>query len=322
MICQCGCSRLELDGVARPNTVRVAAFFDGQNLTNSARRCFGEKAPTFDPRKLAEEAVKRSPILAGIQPKLVSVDFYTGVHKTAWEPFWSRFWQIKLARFGSGGSSDIEHRSTTRPLAYANGVAREKGIDVRIALDLLSFANDGRYDAAIIFSQDKDLHEATNDVRILAVKQRRWIHLETAYLWTTTTTSRDGEKIDKHGLPGTCWTKIHEADYRACAETEDVAAIAGQSVLTTGTGPSFVLDLLDAFHNFKRSSGYLGVNYFVEKWRFHRCPNEQSNWYRSMMVAACAAGLAKTQRHPSGDWELLVDVTHALVPPLHRISGA
>jgi uncharacterized LabA/DUF88 family protein len=318
MLCQCGCSGLELAGVARPAAVRVAAFFDGQNLTNSARRCFDEQMPTFDPRRLAEDAIKRSPILSNLPAQLVSVNFYTGVHKASWDPFWSRFWQIKLARFGLGGSPQVEHRSTTRPLAYSDGVAREKGIDVRIALDVLSFASEGQYDAAIIFSQDKDLSEAVTDVRAFASKHRRWVHLETAFLWTTATNSQYGEKLDKHGLPNTCWTKIHEAGYRACAETEDVAAAAGNSLLSAGPGPNFVMDLLDAFHHFTRRNGYLGVNYFVEKWRFHRCPNEESNWYRSMMTAVCAVGLARKRRHPHGDWELVVDTKHILIPAVHR----
>lgn len=311
-----------MSGVARPAEVRVAVFFDGQNLTNSARRCFDEQYPTFDPRKLADTALTRSPILSRMPKRLVSVDFYTGVHKESYDPFWARFWQIKLARFGKGSSDAIAHRSTTRVLAYADGVAREKGIDVRIALDVLSFATETSYDAAIIFSQDKDLNEAANDVRAFARKHKRWIHLETALLWTPNTTSKTGERLDKHGLPNTCWTKFDEPAYRSCGEADNVAAIAGEGLLSTDRGPDFILDLLDAFHRFHSGSGYLGYNYFVEKWRFYRCRGGEHSWYRAMTAAACATGLAKMQRHTNNDWELVVDTSHKLVPAPYRTAGA
>jgi hypothetical protein len=48
-------------------------------------------------------------------------------------------------------------------------VGQEKGVDVRIALDIVRFALDGKYDVALIFSQDQDLSEAVQDVKNISV---------------------------------------------------------------------------------------------------------------------------------------------------------
>jgi uncharacterized LabA/DUF88 family protein len=58
----------------------------------------------------------------------------------------------------------------SRPLAYSDEdvtlpdgstttirLPREKGVDVRLALDVVRYARDGSYEVAILFSQDQDL---------------------------------------------------------------------------------------------------------------------------------------------------------------------
>ena len=77
------------------------------------------------------------------------------------------------------GTRDIE--TFSRPLRYRNQtinlpdgttavapVGQEKGIDVRIALDIVRHALDDKYDVALIFSQDQDLSEAVDDVKKIA----------------------------------------------------------------------------------------------------------------------------------------------------------
>jgi uncharacterized LabA/DUF88 family protein len=60
-------------------------------------------------------------------------------------------------------------------------VAEEKGIDVRIAIDLMRFALKDRYDVGLIFSQDQDLSEAAKEVRQISIEQKRWIKIVSAF---------------------------------------------------------------------------------------------------------------------------------------------
>lgn len=56
---------------------------------------------------------------------------------------------------------------------------REKGVDVRIAIDLLRLAQKGLHDVAIVLSEDSDLNEAIRGVYELR-DYERWIAVENA----------------------------------------------------------------------------------------------------------------------------------------------
>jgi uncharacterized LabA/DUF88 family protein len=69
------------------------------------------------------------------------------------------------------------------PLRYdPDGRGREKGVDVRVALDLTRLGTKGLYDVAIIVSEDSDLDEAARDVYALR-DEERWIAVENALPW-------------------------------------------------------------------------------------------------------------------------------------------
>ena len=57
----------------------------------------------------------------------------------------------------------------------------EKGIDVRIALDMVKLAHQNEYDIGIIFSQDQDLAEAVQEVWDIVKRQARSIELYFAF---------------------------------------------------------------------------------------------------------------------------------------------
>lgn len=59
---------------------------------------------------------------------------------------------------------------------------REKGVDVRIGLDLVRLGYKGLFDVAIIVSEDSDLDEAAKDVYELRDRER-WIAVENALPW-------------------------------------------------------------------------------------------------------------------------------------------
>jgi len=80
---------------------------------------------------------------------------------------WHTFWSRKLA---AHKARDDRVTVFTRPLRYSSvpkkddeehpySQAREKGIDIRKALDLVRGARLGEYDVALLFSQDDDFKE-------------------------------------------------------------------------------------------------------------------------------------------------------------------
>ncbi len=200
-------------GPPKPDTPRVHAFFDGQNLFYRVRDCFGYNFPNFDPVKLAEEVVAE----AATDRELLQVHFYTGLHKKTQNQFWHDFWTKKLTAMRAKGV-----RVVTRPLMYirvhtAAGViskGMEKGIDMRIGLDLVRLARKNEYDVALIFSQDKDLEEAVAEVKELRKGLNRWIVFESAF------PSNPVLGVQR-GIPGTQWRPFDKTLYDRCIDPID-----------------------------------------------------------------------------------------------------
>jgi len=90
----------------------------------------------------------------------------------------------------------------------------EKGIDVRIALDVISLAHKKAYDVALILSQDQDLSEVAGEIRAIAREQGRWIKIASAFPFSPTTRNR-------LGIQKTDWIKIDRATYDACLDRRD-----------------------------------------------------------------------------------------------------
>ena len=100
-------------------------------------------------------------------------------------------------------------------------VPEEKGIDVWIAVDLISLAYDNKYDSAIIFSQDQDLCPAVDEVKKIAVKQSRWIKLVSAYPLS--------DRVDfRMGIKNTDYEPIYESTFRTCLDSFDYVSHAAE----------------------------------------------------------------------------------------------
>ena len=112
-----------------------------------------------------------------------------------------------LRSVGMGvGAGTLLHRN--RALRYRNRTValpdgtqhsfltgEEKGIDVRIALDVMALAHGREYDVALVMSQDQDLSEVAQEIRTIAREQRRWIKIASAF--PSSPTSRNHRGIDK-----------------------------------------------------------------------------------------------------------------------------
>jgi uncharacterized LabA/DUF88 family protein len=199
-----------------PATKRVAAFVDGQNLFYAAKTSFGHRHPNYDILALATAICKTK------SWNLIETRFYTGIPDPTDNAFWNHFWTAKLAQMGRQGIKVF-----SRPLRYRNVevnlpngttqtalVGQEKGIDVRLAIDVISCAHRRAYDVALVFSQDQDLSEVADELRQLQVQQIRWIKMACAFPFSPTSKN-------KRGINGADWLQIDRALYDSCLDTRD-----------------------------------------------------------------------------------------------------
>lgn len=199
-----------------PSTKRAIVFIDGQNLFYAAKHAFGYNHPNYNPLALAQKICD----LKGWALK--ETHFYTGIPDSTDDSFWHNFWMAKLAVLGTRNI-----RTFSRPLRYRNQtitlpnggattvlVGEEKGIDIRIALDIVRLAREKKYDVALIFSQDQDLSEVADDVKSISVEQQRWIKIACAFPTSPT-------YQNKRGVNGTEWIKIDRAMYDSCIDPND-----------------------------------------------------------------------------------------------------
>lgn len=201
---------------SEPSKKRVTAFIDGQNLFYAAKESFGHKYPNYDPQALVKT------ICAAQQWTVSEICFYTGVPDPRDNAFWHNFWSAKLAVMGKRGiktySRALKYRNQSVTLLDGSTattlVGQEKGIDIRIALDVVHQARENLYDVALIFSQDQDLSEITTNVRDISVAHNRWIKLASAF--PSSPTSRN-----PRGINGTEWITIDRKTYDSCIDLND-----------------------------------------------------------------------------------------------------
>lgn len=192
------------------------AFIDGQNLFQHAKDAFGHHHPNYDPIKLHHAVCAHH----GWQPNLVR--FYTGIPSKQESPMWGGYWERRLLQMKRTGI-----HTTTRPLRYRKTAEvdaagnqiivttpQEKGIDVRLALDIVSTARSRQWDVAVIFSQDQDLAEVVLEVREIAKEQNRWLEICCPFPYGPAATSG-------RGINNTQWFKMDETFYNACLDPAD-----------------------------------------------------------------------------------------------------
>lgn len=201
---------------AEPPVKRTIAFFDGQNLFHTVKSAFGYIYPNYDVKALAQS------ICAARGWQLDQVRFYTGVPDSTDNLMWSGFWAAKLLAMSRQGVWTF-----SRPLRYRNQIvklpdgtshaflaAEEKGVDVRIALDVIRLAHRRDYDVALVFSQDQDLSEVAAEVRTISMEQSRWIKMASAFPVSPASRNR-------RGINSTDWIRIDRAAYDACIDPRD-----------------------------------------------------------------------------------------------------
>lgn len=199
-----------------PAIKRAVAFVDGQNLFYAAKIAFGYSFPNYEVASLA------SAVCQNQNWNLSQVRFYTGIPDASDNHFWNHFWTAKLAQMGRQ-----KIHAFSRPLRYRNQTVRlptgqlhtflvgqEKGVDVRLALDIVSCAYQNTYDVALVFSQDQDLSEVADELRLISQRQNRWIKMASAFPFSPAA-------LNRRGINATDWIRIDRATYDACLDSRD-----------------------------------------------------------------------------------------------------
>jgi uncharacterized LabA/DUF88 family protein len=199
-----------------PAYPRAVAFFDGQNLFYGAKEAFGYSFPNYDAKKLAESVCD----LNGWE--LTGVRFFTGIHDQQHNLPKYVFWRNKIAQMRRNGvfcfAPTLKYRNQSvvnhQGQVESRVVGVEKGVDVRIALDIVRLARKKELDVALVFSQDQDLAEAAKEIRSIAKDQDRWIKAACAF-------PLSDQSTNLRGINSTDWFKIDKALYDRCIDPAD-----------------------------------------------------------------------------------------------------
>ena len=199
-----------------PKIKRAVAFFDGQNLYRHAKEAFGHTHPNYHPENLFKLLCKQEGW------DCLEVRFYTGTPSASKNPMWHGYWANRLLSMKRSGikvfSREIKYHSNVVTLDTGpTGIVEtslEKGIDIRIALDVVRCAVDNCADVIVIFSQDQDLSEVVNEVKHISQKQNRWIRVISAY-------PTGPRASTNRGINGAQWLSIDQTTYDSCLDPRD-----------------------------------------------------------------------------------------------------
>lgn len=209
---------METQPPIEPRVKRAYVFIDGQNLFRRAKEAFGYFHPNYAIPKLPL-AICRSHAW-----EASAIHFYTGVPEKHVNAMWHGFWESKLLSMSRQGvktfSRPIRLRQTEVVLPDGTTVQAEahveKGVDVRIAIDIIRHAIAGNYDIALIFSQDQDLSEAVDEVKKIAREENRWIRVASAF-----PENLNLPQGANRGINGTDWIPIPKETYNQNIDPKD-----------------------------------------------------------------------------------------------------
>lgn len=186
---------------------RVAVFVDYQNVYKGARRAFGRKAHFTDgqihPQRLGLLLVDRGKAVDSART-LDAVHIFRGEPSGRHSPGGQAACQRQVAEWGSYKPV----HPVTRPLKYyetgtaSDGTttyeAREKGIDVLIALAIVTGAMRDEFDTAVLFSGDTDLVPAIEQTialgkrcEVASWENQSRLRLSGTQLWCHKLTEKD-----------------------------------------------------------------------------------------------------------------------------------
>lgn len=167
------------------NMERVMIFIDGSNFYYGLRDALGTAKIDFD---IFDN------LLCGQERRLVHVHYYNvrlrqavdKLHYAEQQKFLSVLQSIPHFDVHTGRLVDREREENCPKCGhqYCVSYQTEKGVDVFLAVDMLSYAFDNQYDTAILVSQDGDFVPAVAEVKRLRkrVQNAEFSHRLPSYL--------------------------------------------------------------------------------------------------------------------------------------------
>ena len=149
---------------------RVVVFLDYQNVYRGARDAFhpfgspGQDGQV-DPHRLGELLVAKGP--PGVGRELSGVRVYRGQPDSQKDPRGYAANDRQCRHWETLPNTEAITRTLQYPSAWPEEPEHEKGIDVKLAIDLVAGAVREEYDVAILMSTDTDLKPALEFVRDL-----------------------------------------------------------------------------------------------------------------------------------------------------------
>jgi hypothetical protein len=140
---------------------------------------------------------------------LTQIRFYTGVPQREQDAQWCNFWKRKLEHLDNQGIEVYKGR--------VNEHQQEKGVDVKLSVDLIQLTYKKRYEVAIIVSQDRDFEPAIELVKKITGDQNRQLIFESHF-------PVEPGSHSKRGIPKTIWMPIDKVTYDACLDPQDYRA--------------------------------------------------------------------------------------------------
>ena len=200
-------------------TKRVAVFVDAQNLYHSIKEAFGATNLRINEialaRKLCEDIRKREIYVLEVMSQnipwnIMSIDFYMAMPNETYDPELHRFWEGKKKYLRDRQVKVHEVDITYIPISGTRDPERKiHGIKEKIMVDLLRFTIERRFDVALIFSRNRRLQPAAEQMKSILQDQHRQARIYSAY-----PISRNvGEP---HGIPSTDWFPFDQDVYDAC----------------------------------------------------------------------------------------------------------
>ncbi|MBU1356236.1 MAG: NYN domain-containing protein [Candidatus Edwardsbacteria bacterium] len=202
--------------IQEPEIKRAITFFDAQNLYRCAKAAFGYHFPNYDPIKLS------TTICSMKKWHLQEVRFYTGVPSVEDDLLWHHFWTSKLSALKRRGAKTysryLQYHEETIKIPdygdYKHRIGKEKGIDIRIAIETIRIFRENKADVIIIFSQDQDFIEIIDEIKSIALEHNRWYKIVSAFPDNPVSNYRNG-------INNTEWFPITKDIYDQCIDPGD-----------------------------------------------------------------------------------------------------
>lgn len=195
---------------------RAMIWVDGQNLFHSVKKHFDRREPDYDIVALSKA------LCSSKGWELAQLRFYSGVPTHEEQPHWASYWDRKLDNMRNQ-NAPIEiyapalryHNEWQRMHNGQMGMYRkpvEKGVDVRLALDMVAAVYERSCDVMAVFSQDSDLSEAVDRCHEIAATQGRKLLITSIFPESTSW------QHPQRGLRNTEWICFDRKMYEDCLD--------------------------------------------------------------------------------------------------------